>query len=86
MLRFLRAARFGRWEITFAELAFEQFQRHGVGLHGEGGIVARAFVAEEGVLAVEFVPGKISAGIGQGVVHDCPALARTVRVLAAPNH
>ena len=86
MLRFLRAGGFRGGQITFAELAFEQFQRHGVGLQGEGGIVARAFVAEEGVLAVEFVPGKIGARIGQGMVHDCPALARNVRVLAAPNH
>jgi len=46
---------------------WEQLEYEVVAEAGERGVVAGAFVAEEGVLAVELVPVKRVVGFGEGV-------------------
>lgn len=53
---------------------------------GEFGVVAVAFVAEEGVGAVELVPGEGGIRGGESGVDFGAAFAGDVRVLAAPDH
>jgi len=43
-------------------------------------------LAQEGVLAVELVPGEVHAVVHQRVVDHAAALGRHVRVLPAPEH
>src|ERR1051325_4058870 len=58
MTRFGCPARHGA-EIAFAQAAFEKLEHERVAEVGERGIVTSAFIAHEGVLAVEFVPGEM---------------------------
>ena len=55
-------------------------------MHGQLGIVARAFVAHKGVLAIEFVPGEMDAGLDQRLQNKGAAFVRDVRVLSTPDH
>ena len=71
---------------VLSEFAAEEVDGHAVAGEGEFGIVAVAFVAKEGVGAVEFVPRKICAGGGEGGVNFGAAFGGYVRVLAAPDH
>ena len=57
--RLRRSARHFRRQVAFAELALEEFEDEAVAGEGERGVVAVAFVAEEGVLTVELVPGEV---------------------------
>ena len=45
-----------------------------------------AFVADEGVLAVEFMPGEVHVQFAERVVDLLPTFERHVRVLFAPEH
>ena len=72
--------------IAFGEFAAEEIYGEAVALQRELGIIAGAFVAEEGVGAVELVPREIRAGGGEGGVDFGAAFSGDVRVLAAPDH
>jgi hypothetical protein len=73
-------------EVAFAEFALEELEDQRVAEIGEGGVVAGAFIAHEGVLAVEFVPGVMQIRVSHGVVNNPPAFAGDVGVLAAEDH
>src|SRR5258708_4714132 len=86
MLRLRRAVRGSRTLIALTEFSSKERESEGVALEGEFRIVARAFVAEEGVGAVEFVPGKVCAGGVESCLDFSAAFERDVRILPAPNH
>ena len=72
--------------IPFPEPAFVHLDGEGVALLREDGIVARAFIPNEGVGAVEFVPLKKGPSGFERRVDDEAAFERDVGVLASPVH
>lgn len=72
--------------IPFAELAFEEADGHLITLEGESWVVAVAFITQEGVLAVELVPGEVNASLEHGLIDQGTAFIGHVRVLPAPDH
>ena len=71
----------GASQVAFTELAFEEFQRQAVGFQRQFGIVAMALVAEEGMLAVELMPGEMQSGLLHRGVDCPPAFERHMRIL-----
>ena len=55
-------------------------------MQSERRIVARAFVAQEGVLRVELVPGEVHVFLFERFVNFLSAFPRHVRILPAPEH
>lgn len=73
-------------EVAGAEFAAEEVEREAVATQGELRVVAQALVAQEGVGAVEFVPGEMGAGGVQRGLDFEAAFKRNVWILAAPDH
>lgn len=73
-------------DVALAQLAVEEFEGQTLAFERQFRVVAVSFVAEEGVLPVELVPGEVHARVGQGFVDLAPAFPRHVGVLPAPDH
>src|SRR5579871_4151256 len=72
--------------IARAELAMEQLEREAVADAGDGGIVARTFIAHEGVRGVELVPREGEPGARHRIVDEPSPCLRDVRILASEDH
>src|ERR1043165_3697080 len=73
-------------KIAFAEFSFEQFKHHRIADLRQRRIVARAFIAQERMLRIEFVPRKSFVGSIQRSVNRGAAFNGDVGVLAPPDH
>jgi hypothetical protein len=73
-------------QVAFGELAVEEVEDEAVEAVGEFGVVADAFVAHEGVGAVDLVPAEARAELVEAGEHLHAAFEGDVRVLAAPDH
>lgn len=73
-------------KIAIAQLALEEIYRHAHAEPREHRIVTRSLVADKGVRAVEFVPGKVQIEFAHALVDDCAAFRRNMRILLAPDH
>ena len=71
--------------VATVEAAVEQFEGEVHAETGEHGIVARAFVAQEGVLAVDLDPLEIDSGFFQTGVDPDPAFERHMGILPTPD-
>jgi hypothetical protein len=72
--------------IAFAKFAVKEVEYETVEAVGEFGVVADAFVAHEGMGAVDLVPGEGCAEFVEASEDGHSALGGDVRVLAAPDH
>ena len=76
----------GHFLVALPKPAVEQVQRVSEALARELGVVARALVAAERVLAVHLQPREAGSGVFERGVDALTAFARDVRILAAPDH
>ena len=63
----------------------EQFEHQPVAVIGQGRVVARPLVTQEGVLAVDLVPLKVGPDLFQPGPDQVAAVERDMRVLPAPD-
>src|SRR5712691_4189309 len=61
-------------EIALTQLPLEELKNQGIADMGQGRVIARAFIADEGVCGVKFVPGKGAPGLGQRLINQGTAL------------
>ena len=73
-------------EVTLAEAAMEEVEGEAVEIEGELGIVAWAFVAEEGMGSVDLVPGVLDVDLVEAGMDLHAAFEGDVGILAAPGH
>src|SRR5439155_21466413 len=72
-------------EVASAQPAMKQLQNQVPANPNQRGIVARTFIAHEGVGGVELVPGEARTHFFQARLNKVAALERNVRVLPSPN-
>jgi hypothetical protein len=63
----------------------EQFEHQPVAVIGQGRVVARPLVTQEGVLAVDLVPLEVGPDLFQPGPDQVAAVERDMRVLPAPS-
>jgi hypothetical protein len=81
-----RPAVSGHFLLALSKSAVEQVQHVSEALARELGVVAKALVAAERVLAVHLHPREAGSGVFERGVDGLATLTRDVRILAAPDH